>query len=248
MGNNITAAMPGAPAEAEAAVDTQHHPPERFAMVEEGVYRSNAITTQNFSFIQTLQLKTVLLLSPEMPLRAVTNFLKQEKVQLVQLGLKIWSPESSPVSDELVKGALEYALDAQSHPLLIMCSSGMHRTGVVLGCLRRMQQWNLAAVIEEYRSFCTNETARYINEQFIDCFDLDLVNLPSTLPLWWMQQARMLEAERQSFSQCGMRRGSTGPMFMRHYFDVTGPLVSTAVTLPEGSQKKKKDKKDKKHK
>jgi len=214
-------------------------------MVEEGVYRSNAITTTNFAFIQTLQLKTVLLLSPEMPLRAVTDFLKKQKVQLVQLGLKIWTPESSPVSDELVKEALEYSLDATHHPLLIMCSSGMHRTGVVVGCHRRLQQWDLASVIQEYRSFCTNETARYINEQFIDCFDLDLVNLPSTLPSWWAHQAHMLEVERQSIQQ---HDATSGPMFQRHYFDVCGPLVSAAVKLPEGSKKDKKKKKEGKEK
>ena len=77
--------MPGAPAEVivDAPQPIAVQPPERFGMVEEGVYRSNAITTTNFAFIQTLQLKTVLLLSPEMPLRAVTDFLKKQKVQLV---------------------------------------------------------------------------------------------------------------------------------------------------------------------
>ena len=63
-------------------------PPEKFAMVQEGVYRSNTITAANFPFIKRLDLKTVVLLSPEMPLRAVTDFLSAEGVELVTVALE----------------------------------------------------------------------------------------------------------------------------------------------------------------
>eukprot|EP00658_Telonema_sp_P-2_P009969 TRINITY_DN13724_c0_g1_i3.p1 TRINITY_DN13724_c0_g1~~TRINITY_DN13724_c0_g1_i3.p1 ORF type:complete len:219 (+),score=57.37 TRINITY_DN13724_c0_g1_i3:231-887(+) len=210
-------------------------PPDKFSMVEDGVYRSNAITAANFDFIKRLGLRTVVLLSPEMPLRALTDFLKHQSVQLIELGLRIWSPDSKAVSEEMVKEALEFVLDASCHPLLIMCSSGVHRTGVVFGCLRRLERWSVSAVIEEYRSFASDETARYINEQFIDCFDLDLVHLPEHLPEWWLYQQELLHKENSIESA-----PAESPSFERHYMNVTGPLISSPDAIPKSSKSKLK--------
>ena len=44
----------------------------------------------------------------------------------INLGVKWWSasagPSWKPVSDELIKGALETVLDTNLHPILVMCS------------------------------------------------------------------------------------------------------------------------------
>lgn len=50
--------------------------------------------------------------------------------------------------------ALEIVLDVKTHPLMVMCSSGIHRTGVLVGCLRRLQHWSLSSTISEVFS-CT---------------------------------------------------------------------------------------------
>ncbi|POW08722.1 hypothetical protein PSHT_09459 [Puccinia striiformis] len=34
-----------------------------------------------------------------------------------------------------------------------MCGGGSHRTGTVVGCLRKLQGWNLASIFEEYRRY-----------------------------------------------------------------------------------------------
>jgi hypothetical protein len=36
------------------------------------------------------------------------------------------------------------------------------------------------------------EKTRYMNEQFIEIFDLDLVTLPRDLPPWFIEQMQML--------------------------------------------------------
>ena len=36
------------------------------------------------------------------------------------------------------------------------------------------------------------EKSRYLNEQFIEIFDLDLVTLPRDLPPWFIEQMQML--------------------------------------------------------
>ena len=61
----------------------------------------------------------------------------------------------APITQELIKEALQYVLDESRHPLLLMSSSGTHQVGVLVGCLRRQQGWNLASILDEYRSFAS---------------------------------------------------------------------------------------------
>ncbi|CAG8439489.1 21295_t:CDS:10 [Rhizophagus irregularis] len=144
-------------------------PPEQFGIIEKGVYRSDMLHPSHFSFIKALQLKTALVLSPEVPTRAVLNFLEENNIKLVHLGLSIWKPNLGwrPVSEELIKDGLEMALDVGNHPILVLCTSGIHETGTFVGCLRKLQNWNFSSIVAEYRSYAGNKV-RYVNEQFIE--------------------------------------------------------------------------------
>jgi tyrosine-protein phosphatase OCA1 len=64
-----------------------------------------------------------------------------------------------------------------------MCNLGRHRTGTVIGCLRKLQRWNLTSIFEEYRRFAGSKV-RLLNEQFIELFDTDLVRIPQNYPSW----------------------------------------------------------------
>ncbi|KAL0491875.1 protein-tyrosine phosphatase [Acrasis kona] len=64
-----------------------------------------------------------------------------------------------------------------------MCNLGRHRTGTVVGCLRKLQRWNLTSILEEYRRYAGTKV-RIQNEQFIELFDTDLVRVPSHPPTW----------------------------------------------------------------
>lgn len=46
-------------------------------------------------------------------------------------------------------------------------------------------------IVKQYRSYAGTK-ARYVNEQFIELFDLDLVTLPLQLPAWFVDQQKML--------------------------------------------------------
>ena len=37
-------------------------------------------------------------------------------------------------------------LDAQNHPILVCCTSGIFQTAPLVGCLRRLQNWSLTAI------------------------------------------------------------------------------------------------------
>ena len=52
-----------------SSVIQQVFPPDVFGIVEKGIYRSNAFEAVNYSFIRSLSLKSVVILSPEAPTR-----------------------------------------------------------------------------------------------------------------------------------------------------------------------------------
>lgn len=80
------------------------------------------------------------------------------------------------LSEAVVVGILHLMLDPTHYPLLITCSKGRYRTGIVCGCLRKLQRWNLVSILEEYRRFASDKS-RADNEEFIELFDKDLVSL-----------------------------------------------------------------------
>ncbi|TPP48973.1 Tyrosine phosphatase family protein [Leishmania donovani] len=83
---------------------------------------------------------------------------------------------SSKFSPAVVVSILHILLDPQYYPLLITCSKGRYRSGIVCGCLRKLQGWNLVSILEEYRRFAGNKS-RADNEEFIELFDEELVSL-----------------------------------------------------------------------
>lgn len=80
----------------------------------------------------------------------------------IQEGRDIWDPM---LTEDCVVDALNVIVRANEiGPLAVMCNLGRHRTGTVVGCLRRLQGWNLAryscfdcgiddSVTEEYRRY-----------------------------------------------------------------------------------------------
>lgn len=183
-------------------VPVQQLPPPAFGIVEPNVFRSASFSEANFSFITTLNLKSVVHLSSEMLVRDVRNFMDQQSITLKHLGLTTWQPDRTwnPVNDDLVKLALEFILNADHHPVLVSCTSGIQETGAVVGCLRRLQQWNLTSVVDEYRRYAGSR-AKYVTEQFIELFDLDLVSLPPRLPEWYQEQVQMLQEEEKFLAE-----------------------------------------------
>ena len=94
-------------------------------------------------------------------------------------GSMLWDP----ISEETVLDALDLVLDPSNLPIIVMCNLGRHRTGTIVGCLRKLQHWNLTSIFEEYRRY-SGAKVRLLNEQFIELFDTDLVRTRDPLPSW----------------------------------------------------------------
>jgi len=159
-------------------------PPPLYGLVEDGVHRSGHPVVLHLSFLERLRLKTVLYLSPDAPEAWFKEFC-EGSIDLVHLRtdesrVSAWAP----VSEGTVLDALFVVLDQARHPVLVIDQLGMHRTGLIIGCLRKVQGWALTSIIDEYRRFAGRKS-RLQNEQFIELFDVDLVRLPAQLPAWF---------------------------------------------------------------
>jgi tyrosine-protein phosphatase OCA1 len=164
-----------------------YFPPPNFGAVEEGLYRSGFPTELNFSFIESLGLKSVVILSPDGVDARFLSFLEDCLLTQVIFVRSSNSHDSfralSPIAEETVVEALHVISNRANLPALVMCHTGKHLTGVVIGCLRKLQRWSFMSIFEEYRRFaCGGLTQQYgqvhqQHEQFMELFDCDLISI-----------------------------------------------------------------------
>ncbi|PWN22132.1 putative tyrosine phosphatase family protein [Microstroma glucosiphilum] len=149
-------------------------PPNNFGMVEEDLYRSGSPDSINFPFLEMLGLNSLVWLAPEEPSPELLTFCNQNSISLYHLGHLHSTSAWEPITEEVVLQALNLLVQPATYPAIVMCNQGRHRTGTVIGCLRKLQMWCLSSILEEYRRFA-GPKVRVMNEQFIELFDIDLV-------------------------------------------------------------------------
>mmetsp|Transcript_8267 Transcript_8267/g.19079 ORF Transcript_8267/g.19079 Transcript_8267/m.19079 type:complete len:196 (-) Transcript_8267:58-645(-) len=145
------------------------YPPENFAMVYTGVYRSGYPTKKNFPFLEKLKLKSLIYLCEEEYADAGRKFLEENGIRLLRHGVTGNKEPFVDINEEIIYRALQRILDVRNHPLLIHCNKGKHRTGCVVGCLRAQNHWSMTATFDEYRRFAGSK-ARKADQQFIELF------------------------------------------------------------------------------
>ena len=146
-------------------------PPPNFSMVEDSIYRSSFPQPSNFPFIQTLNLRSIIYLCPEPYPEENLEFLKSQNIQLFQFGIEGKTDVSLPVLKDSIMEALKVLIDVRNHPILIHCKRGKHRTGTLVGCFRKLQNWCLSSVFEEYKQFA-GVKSRPTDLTFIEKFDI----------------------------------------------------------------------------
>ncbi|KAK8488299.1 hypothetical protein V6N13_042719 [Hibiscus sabdariffa] len=157
--------------EAEVSHDVVLEPPPNFSMVEQGIYRSSFPRPCNFAFLETLNLRSIIYLCPEPYPEENLEFLRSHNIRLFQFGIEGKTEPSLTTLRDSIRGALKILMDVRNHPILIHCKRGKHRTGSLVGCLRRLQNWCLPSVFEEYQHFAGIKS-RSDDLKFIETFDI----------------------------------------------------------------------------
>ncbi|WOL20258.1 putative tyrosine-protein phosphatase [Canna indica] len=174
----------------------QLNPPFNFATVDNGVFRSGFPGSANFSFLDRLKLRSIVwvnrwistvffettyvyfiifglvfrYLCPEPYPEANKLFMESSGIRLFHFGMEGCKEEFANIPDDKIREALKVVLDVRNHPLLIHCKRGKHRTGCVVGCMRKLQRWCLSSVFDVYQKFAAKK-ARDSDQKLIELFD-----------------------------------------------------------------------------
>lgn len=117
------------------------------------------------------------------------DFVEKEGIHLVVLNPFPSTPPQAlayrskyeTLSEQTVIRALELMVDQRNYPMAVMCTSGRGKTGIVVGCLRKLMRWNMTSIFEEYRRYASS-MLRLLNEQFIELFDVSVVRVGKNCP------------------------------------------------------------------
>ncbi|KAF8855056.1 hypothetical protein BDZ45DRAFT_692876 [Acephala macrosclerotiorum] len=130
--------------------------PINFGEVITGVYRSSFPGEEDFNFLSTLGLKTVLSLVKKCFSPEFEAFIKQNGIR--HLVIDMQGTKKVDIPDEIMHSIMEVVLEKENHPILIHCNHGKHRTGCAVAVMRHVAGWNVDSIIEEYRLYSEPKT------------------------------------------------------------------------------------------
>eukprot|EP00618_Florenciella_parvula_P038392 CAMPEP_0119533252 /NCGR_PEP_ID=MMETSP1344-20130328/46667_1 /TAXON_ID=236787 /ORGANISM="Florenciella parvula, Strain CCMP2471" /LENGTH=132 /DNA_ID=CAMNT_0007574059 /DNA_START=96 /DNA_END=491 /DNA_ORIENTATION=+ len=129
-------------------------PPVNFGVVNEGLYRGALPSEINMPFLETLELRTIVILEsgPSEDLDStILEFLDDNQIELVRLSedevtqmqamqskMKLDKIKLQAVSEDVVLRAMNVVVDENKYPMMIADLYGKHRTGTVVACLRKL--------------------------------------------------------------------------------------------------------------
>ncbi|KAI1488859.1 tyrosine phosphatase family-domain-containing protein [Biscogniauxia mediterranea] len=126
-------------------------PPKNFGVVIQGLYRSGYPETADYPFIETLKLKTIVtLVSKDLP-DGYRQFVDSNRITHKVFNMTGTKKADIPI--KLMQSIMAVVSNRKNYPLLIHCNQGKHRTGCVVGVLRKAHEWDTNSVIQEYTKF-----------------------------------------------------------------------------------------------
>lgn len=163
-------------------------PPENFSPVINKIYRSSFPQENNFAFLKRLKLRAIVSLIPEDYPPEHEQFFAQENIMVFRLGMSGNKEPFVEIPHDLITEAIKIVLSPENQPILIHCNRGKHRTGCLVGVLRRLQRWSLALIFDEYRKFAAPKE-RPVDQQFIELYNeteiVKYAHVNNLLPLRW---------------------------------------------------------------
>ncbi|GMM38801.1 putative tyrosine protein phosphatase [Saccharomycopsis crataegensis] len=166
-------------------------PPLNFCPVERHLYRSGQPTPLNHGFLKQLDIRNIVWLAAEDPSDDFLEFADNNDIAvhcIADMGDGGANPWDG-LSENSITQALRIITNKDYYPILVCCGMGRHRTGTVIGCLRRLQGWNLASVSEEYRRFTGSKGGRILVELLIEAFDMSSIPIDESMaPEWLLSQ------------------------------------------------------------
>jgi tyrosine-protein phosphatase SIW14 len=133
-------------------------PPNFGAVTDHKVFRSAFPQDRNLDFLEALGVKTLLCFVDTDPSDGYSEFARSNGVSRVRIDISPNKEGKVKTTVESICEALLVVLDAANYPLYIHCNQGRHRTGCVIACLRKVQNWPIEAIIAEYEAYANPKT------------------------------------------------------------------------------------------
>ncbi|KAK3314527.1 tyrosine phosphatase family-domain-containing protein [Apodospora peruviana] len=156
--------------------------PINFGVVVPGVYRSSFPQTEDHGFIEALKLKTIVTLVQKDFPEGYVPFISKNGIRHHVFDMQGTKKKEIPI--QTMKAILRLVLDTQNHPLLIHCNHGKHRTGCVVGVVRKLTGWELSNIIREYKNYAEPKV-RECDINYITGFE------PASITNLWVKEASM---------------------------------------------------------
>ncbi|PNS14594.1 hypothetical protein CAC42_2651 [Sphaceloma murrayae] len=151
---------------------TSFAPPPNFGSIEDHyIVRSAFPRSENYHFLQEIGIKTIVILTGEILSASYLEFMAHNNIKHIQFDMPQNKSGEVHLSAELVTRVLHIVMARATHPILIHCNGGKHRTGCVVACFRKVQ-WhgNTVAALAEYETFACGKS-REGDKRFIEAFD-----------------------------------------------------------------------------
>ncbi|KAI1106434.1 tyrosine phosphatase family-domain-containing protein [Jackrogersella minutella] len=158
-------------------------PPINFSVVLPGLYRSGYPQVPDYSFMRTLNLKTIVtLVGKELP-DGYQQFIDGNRIKHEIFDMA--GTKKADIPTKTMQSILKVVGNRKNYPLLIHCNQGKHRTGCVVGVLRKASEWDTTSIIREYTKFAEPKV-RETDVKYITNFRLSdlksVMTKPSSVP------------------------------------------------------------------
>lgn len=153
------------------------YPPPNFGCVDlHKVYRSSYPQDRNVDFVRSLGIRTVLTLVETEPTLGFQYMIEHDSIPWGKISIAANKDPSGKVATDMesICEAILFLLDSSNHPVYVHCNQGKHRTGCVIACLRKVQGWPTADIIEEYNTYAGLKS-RPGDRALIKSFDPEMV-------------------------------------------------------------------------
>ncbi|KAK5580566.1 hypothetical protein RB653_000586 [Dictyostelium firmibasis] len=166
-------------------------PPFRFAIVEEGLLRGSYPTDRNFRFLKRLKLKTIVSLTPKPPTKSFYTFCERYNTTTKHFTVSKFKDDVT-LSAAQVAQLLEMMIEPNNLPMYIHCLDGANVTGTIFMCLRKLQNWNLSSIFQEFTRFTRGGTIASSEAEFVETFKAE-IDVSPQIPPWLWQGIRMIK-------------------------------------------------------
>ncbi|KAF2210084.1 hypothetical protein CERZMDRAFT_4596, partial [Cercospora zeae-maydis SCOH1-5] len=144
-------------------------------VVDNTIYRSAFPQALNIEFMETLNIKSILtLVTKTKSCEHYDNFVGQHGINRKILDVEPNKEGKVKTNFDTLCDAILFALNPTHHPVYIHCNQGRHRTGCVVACIRKIQQWPMDEILMEYTAYA-DPKARDGDIELIKSFDPELV-------------------------------------------------------------------------